>query len=579
MKTSQFPDYAPEPPLLITGGVIHVMDEDASSPEAILIVDGKVAAHGTLAELEPRLGSNGRKMDVKGATVIPGLVDTHPHLLHFALGCESIVDLTDARDHDEIVRRIAEKAKTTPEGEWIITTPVGEPYYFTRRSYLDLAERRMPDRHVIDRATDRHPVYIQAWAPRTPNVCAFNTMALHRLSLTDLVPDRVGDVWLDKDDEGRLTGILSGSVNSSIYTFDPFWTQIFSKIPPPMDDPMRTTRKAMADYNRLGVTTVYEGHVMSADHIGIYRALREQRLLSLRVMAAMEVEPYAMFPYQPLSTEELRTQMELARSLQVEGDDYFLVRGASLSEGGACWTGHHRSFQPYRDPYGRMTKGKRFISQEKKQVFVDFCLEHGVRANFCCGSPGDHEDFLEVLEARDGHQEGTTEGWILQHAAEISPNQTMRFHRLGFDVTTSMSFSWGLGDVMVERIGPQVAKDIVPLNRYLKLGIKVGAGSDWGPKNPFEHMRFAETHEFASGNFRNETPDHNVTREQAVAMWTREAGNVLRWRGVGTLEVGSFGDVAILDRDPLDCPLDDLPAATVLMTIVGGKVVYDRKAG
>ena len=127
---------------------------------------------------------------------------------------------------------------------------------------------------------------------------------------------------------------------------------------------------------------------------------------------------------------------------------------------------------------------------------------------------------------------------------------------------------------------PVISRDdqaaIVPLNRYLKLGMKVGAGSDWGPKNPFEHMKFAETHEFASGNFRNDSPDHNVTRAEAVAMWTREAGRVLRWQGVGTLEVGAFGDVAILDRDPLSCPRDDLPGTVVLTTIVGGKVVYDR---
>lgn len=571
-----FPQYNNEPPLLLTGGIIHTMAETGVSPEALLIINGKVAAHGSVAELEPRLGANGRKLDVQGATIMPGFIDTHPHLLHFSARSDALVDLTDAVDHDDIVQRIAERAKITPPGQWIVTTPVGEPYYFIRRSYKDLAERQLPNRHVLDKATDQHPVYIQAWAPRTPNVCAFNTMALRQLALTDMLPDRVSDVWIDKDDEGSLTGILRGSVNNSLYSFDPFWTQVFTKIPPLPIDPMRTTVKAMQDYNRLGVTTVYEAHNMTADHIQVYKKLREECLLSVRVMAAMEIEAYAMSPYQPLTMVELEQQMDVARSLQVEGDDYLCVRGASLSEGGACWTGHHRSFEPYRGPHGGMTKGMRFISQDKKKAFVEYCLKHGMRANFCCGSPGDHEDFLCIAEELDKDEEIASANWIIQHAAEISPQQTARLHKLGFDVTTSMSFSWGLGDIMVERIGAHVTKDLIPLNRYLKMGMKVGAGTDWGPKNLFEHMKLAETHEFAVSGYRNDTPDHKVTREQAVAMWTREAAKVLQWEGLGTLSVGSMGDVVIVDRDPLNCPLEELATADVLMTIVGGKVVYQK---
>ncbi len=570
-----FPKYVSPPPVLIFGGPVRLMDGSGVMPEAVLIADGKVVEHGSVRHLEQKLGADGRRIDAKGATILPGLIDTHPHLLHFAARSESFVDLSDAVDHDDIVRRIAEKAKTTPPGEWIMTTPVGEPFYFIRRSYKDLAERILPDRHVLDHASDRHPIFIQAWTPQTPNVCAFNTMALRKLSLTDNTPDRVGDVWLDKDESGSLTGLLRGSVNT-VYCFDPFWTQLYSKIPLPSVNPLSTTRKAMSDYNRLGVTTVYEAHNMTADHIGVYKQLRESRELTVRVMAAMEIELYAMPPYQPQSLEEMSKTLDIARSLQVEGDDYLCVRGATLSDGGPCWTGHHRSFEPYLDPYGQQTKGKRFVSQEKKQAFVHYCLEHGMRANFCSGSPGDHEDFLSVLETAEDGGNISDSSWIIQHAAYIDPQQTRRFHRLGFDLTTSMSFPWGLGDVMVERIGPHVTRDLVPLNRFLQEGMTVGAGTDWGPKNLFEHMKLAETHEFAGSSYRNDTPDHKITRDQAVAMWTREAGKVLRWGQLGTLATGSHGDVVVVDRDPLTCRLDDLPGTEVLMTLVGGKTVHDQ---
>lgn len=569
-----FPEYETSIPLLIYGGPIHVMDESANMPEALLVAGGKVVGHGTLRDLETKVGSAVRRLDTKGAVSIPGLIDTHPHLLHFAARSESFVDLSNAVDHDDIVRRIAAKAAQTPPGEWIMTTPVGEPYYFIRRSYRDLHERSLPNRHVLDRATDKHPVYVQAWAPETPNACAFNSLALYRLSLTDDVPERVADVWLDKDDDGALTGILRGSVNT-VYSFDPFWTQIYSKIPYPSVNPLSTTRKAMSEYNRLGVTTVYEAHNMTAEHIRVYRSLRETRDLTVRVMAAMEIELYAVPPYRAKTLAQFMEALDTARALGVEDDDYLCVRGATLSEGGACWTGHLRSFEPYRDPYGNRTKGKRFISQEKKRAFVRYCLEHGVRANFCCGSPLDHEDFLQALEEVEGSSDVSERHWIMQHAAHTSPNQARRFRRLGLDITTSAGFAWGLGDNIVERMGAEALRDFMPISRFLKLGIRVGAGSDWGPKNMFEQIKLAETHEFARSGYRNDGPDQSVTRNEAVAMWTREAGRILRWQSLGTLALGSLGDIAIIDRDPLTCALDDLSGTEVLQTILGGRTVFD----
>src|SRR5690606_2731724 len=102
-----------------------------------------------------------RRIDMRGGTLMPGIIDTHPHILHFAAQKAPLVDLTTAVNHDDIVERIRRRAAVTPKGQWILTTPVGEPHYFRRRSYRDLEERRLPDRHVLDRATTDHPVHIQ----------------------------------------------------------------------------------------------------------------------------------------------------------------------------------------------------------------------------------------------------------------------------------------------------------------------------------------------------------------------------------------------------------------------------------
>ena len=484
------------------------------------------------------------------------------------------MELGDVRSHAEIVERIRAKAQATPPGKWIYCTPIGDPYYYHRGSYLDLAERRMPDRWVLDQGTSQHPVIIQGWGPKTPNAVAFNSLALRTLAITDQTPARVCDVWIDKDDSGRTTGVLRGSVNT-LYCFDPYWTQLITKIPPPDVDMRQTTRTAMAEYNAMGVTTVYEPHNMNKAHIDAYGALHAERALTVRVMAAMETEMFAFAPFQPLSLDDYRRQLDLARSLIRTGDDWFNVTGATISEGGPCWSGYMRTFEPSLDPYGRPNRAFRFASREKEIEFAEYCLQHGIRANFLAVGHVDQEDFLDVLEELAGKgRDIRSKGWLLQHSMLISEAQGRRYKALGFDMTTTMSFTWGKGNIYGERIGRHVWKDLIPLARLLRQGLNVAGGSDWGPKYPFEQIALAQTHEFGGSGHRNDTPDHAISREEAVAMWTRRAGQVLHWPGVGTLEPGAYADMAIVDRDPLACGIEDLPGTKVLRTLLGGTTVF-----
>ena len=110
-------------------------------------------------------GAGARRVDLHGATVLPGFVDTHPHLMHFGVLAEPLVDLSDTRSHADIVDRIARRARDTEPGEWIMTTPAGEAHYFVRRSYRDLAEGELPDRTVLDRAAPGHR-HRARWADR-----------------------------------------------------------------------------------------------------------------------------------------------------------------------------------------------------------------------------------------------------------------------------------------------------------------------------------------------------------------------------------------------------------------------------
>jgi len=561
--------------IVLTGGPVLAMDGASPPHEAVVVKEGRIHALGTRDDMRAAAGRDARIVDVAGATIMPGLIDTHPHLLHFAAREYSLVKLFDAKDHDDIVARIRAKAKTTPKGQWILCSPIGEPHYFIRRSYRDLPERRLPDRHALDRATTDHPVHIQAWAPTTPNVCAFNSAGLFAIGISSFIPDKVCDVTIEKDDAGELTGLMRGAVNN-YYCFDPYWTQIQSKMPGPATwDLHDSTIQAMGEYNRQGVTTVYEGHNMRADHVRAYKRLREEEALTLRVMSAVDAETYAYPPFRPASMEAFRANLETGLSLLETRDAMFRMTGMSFSPGSPMGPGTIRMFDPYRGPFGEETRGITFLSFEKQQAFIEFCAAKGLRANFVVAGYRDTDDVIRGLAKIAGKVDLKDRHWMIQHALVITDEQARRLHAHGCDFTTCIGFCWAKGDLYGERGGRHLWRDLTPIKRLMNIGLTVGCGSDWGPKNAWEQIQLGETHEFCGSGHRNDTPDHKLTRAESLLTWTRDAARVLRWEGIGTLAPGNHADLIVVDRDPLQCRLEDLPATRVLATMLGGRGVFD----
>jgi hypothetical protein len=258
-------------PTVLTNARVITCDPHNSLASALAIDEGRIVAVGDDDAVRSQVDAMAKTIDLEGAVVLPGLIDTHPHLMHFGALAEPLVDLGDARSHDDIAERIARRARTVPKGQWIMTTPVGEPHYFIRRSYRDLPEGDLPDRGVLDRAAPDHPVFIQAWAPVVPNVCAMNTRALRQLGITRATPDRVDNVWIEHDTAGEPTGRLRGSV-TNYYCDSPFMNDLLRQLPILLPDALVSgTERAMRAANEMGVTTVYEAHLMTFSLIELYR--------------------------------------------------------------------------------------------------------------------------------------------------------------------------------------------------------------------------------------------------------------------------------------------------------------------
>ncbi|MGQ4618876.1 amidohydrolase family protein [Nocardia sp. R7R-8] len=566
---------ATQPNIVYTGGQV-IVDSRGPAAEAIWIHDGRIGAVGTADEVIAAAGPDAEHQDLDGAVVIPGLIDTHPHLLHFSGFLAGLVNLADVRDHEEIVALLREKAEQTPKGKWVRATPVGEPHYFRRRGYRDLVEGELPNRHVLDRASTDHPVIIEAWAPVLPNALAMNSAALELLGIDATTPDRASDVWIEKDADGNPTGILRGNV-TNYYNDDPFFAGLHAKMPPIVDLELApgAVIAGMAKYNSMGITTVYEAHAMTFDLLDAYRALRAHNLLTVRVKAAPELQPRAMIEDTELPPEGIRANLEKALAITELEDEWLRFDGITTCTYGPCHSGNLYWPAGYKDAYGRDTTGKRVVSAEANRMAFEFCAEHGLRLNLCAVSPAEIDDHLAMADEVMAEYGLDRTGWVVQHGFLLREDQAKALVDRGFDMTVSMSFTFGKGDTIAERFPADALPLLNPLRQVIDAGLRPAGGMDWGPNNPWEQMQLALTHKRYPSGASNAGPAQVISREEAFDMWTVNGAEVIRWEGLGALAPGNPADIAIVDRNPITCDLDDLPHTRVLRTHLGGRIVHD----
>jgi predicted amidohydrolase YtcJ len=560
---------------LLRNGCIYTMDERDTVAEAVLIRDGHIVAVGPAREVERLAHPGAAAVDLRGACVLPGLIDTHPHLLHYGTLEAPLVPLWDCRSHAEIVERLTARARETEPGEWIQATPVGEPHFFFRRSYRDLEEGVLPDRHVLDRASSHHPIVVQAWAPVRPSCMAFNSMALERLGIRGDAPEHLGNVWIDKDASGAPTGLVSGAV-VNYYAFDSFAGRLWNAIPfLDLDQVAPGTLRAIDAYHRQGVTGVYENHMMEPVLIAAYQALRRDEKLAMRVLVSQEAESYGMPFSEERSMPELVALLEhVAASIDV-GDARLRIDGLTIMWDGYCFGGAQMMRAPYLDAFGRMTRGHRHITPEKAELVMRFCAQRRLHLNLLVMGLAAHDEMLALVESVALDHDLASLGWTLVHATTIEASQVARYERLGFSVTTSMTFAYGEGDLMRRSMGSRVLADLVPLGRFVEAGMAVAGSTDWGPKNPWEQIQLASTHELGESGLRNLGDAQRISRTEAVAMFTRNAARVMRWPEIGVLRAGNRADLVVVDRDPIRCEVDTIAATRVLRTIFDGTPVHD----
>jgi predicted amidohydrolase YtcJ len=548
---------------VLVNGRVLTLDRARPTAEALAVRDGRILAVGTRGEARTWRDRRTAVVDLRSATVIPGLVDAHAHLdreglkrLHPSLArCRSIGDL------QMLVRRLA--AGRRP-GEWIVTMPLGTPPFY-RDAPGCLAEGRWPTRADLDLAAPEHPVYLRGiWGywNKPPVYSVANSLALRRAGVTRDTASPKG-VEILRDAAGEPTGVFVEHNLIQVLEFTlmreaPRFTHA---------DRLAALEASQRAYAARGVTSVYEGHGIAPEVLAVYREAREKDALHLR--ATLAVSPTWDGPVEAASALREVASWAGGRGL---GDDVLRVAGICLHYGGDDEVARilHEA-QPYTGWAGFVESAN---SREAYTLQAMLAARLGVRVNTlvtrCL------PDVLDVWEKVDRQHPIRHLRWVLVHLHAADRGQLQRIKRLGAVATTNpISYLWrSAADEAAKLAG--AGDTLLPHRSLLRHRIPFGLATDNKPPDPWMALAaVVARRDMTSGMLLG--PAERLGRLDALRALTVGGAWITRTeRDAGTLATGRRADLAVLEGDPLTLPLEALPQMKVRLTMVGGRIVHGK---
>jgi predicted amidohydrolase YtcJ len=552
-----------EADLILHHGKVVSVDRAFAIHEAIAVKDGKVLAAGRNADLLKLAGPKTESIDLKGRTLIPGLMDSHTHPSNASL-YEFDHAMPEMESIADVLAYIKSRAAVAPEGQWITTSQI----FITR-----LKEQRYPTRAELDAVAPKHPVAFQTGPDASVNTLALQLNKIDRnFQIPAGVPGKV-----ERDANGEPTGILRTSGNY-------FKTGNTGASAPTEAQRKERLVALFKDYNSVGITTISDRSA-SLSAIESYAKLRDAGQLTVRVSASQGVG----------SLGELAKIQESIRAvamhkLHTERDDWVRIVGIKMFLDGGMLTGSAYMREPWglseiysiTDPQYR---GVLFIPKDRLKPMVRTAVESGLQ--FTAHSVGDGavHALLDVYDelAKEGLPIRQTRACVT-HSNFMSKESVETAARLG--VVLDIQPAWLYLDTrtLTKQFGYDRLRYFQPLKSIFAAGGVAGGGSDHmqkigsfrsvNPYNPFLGMATAITRR-AKWHDGQLHPEEALTREQALRFYTINNAKLLfKEDRTGSLEPGKLADLALLDTDLLTCPEDKIAATRVLRTYVGGKLVW-----
>ena len=407
--------------LVLRHGKIITVDRHGTIAEAVAI-DGDTILHvGSSAEMQPFIGPETRVIELRGACVIPGLIDAHAHMDREGLR-DLFPSLAGAQSVHDVVDLIAREVAAKPPGEWLVTAPLGTPPYHFDVAEM-LAENRVPTRWDLDAVSAENPVYIQAiwgywgWPPL---VSVLNSRALELCGIGRQTQPPWEGVEIRRDRHGEPTGIILEhnfvpTVEFTLLQQAPRFT---------IDQRVQGLRLSMQRFNAAGTTSIYEGHGIDPDLMLAYKRLWAE--------GSMTVRSHLLFTPPSKSANEFREQIEdwaRVASGAGLGDDWLRVGGMCFQLSGdrtvaelrrrakpyTSWAGH------YHDP----------VTPAELRELAVIAAQNDLRVCVLADQIPNVDAVLTAFEEADRYAGIRDKRYVIQHLQFATPRQLERMKALG----------------------------------------------------------------------------------------------------------------------------------------------------
>ena len=567
--TSRADDIPVPADLIIFNAKVLTVNSNFTVAQAVAIRGDKIVAVGKDKQMEPYKGVDTRLLDAKGRTVMPGLYDSHVHSFKAAISelDRPLPVLNSIAGAQEYIRKqVAEK----PPGSWIIL----ERVYPTR-----LLEGRFPTKKELDAAAPKNPVY---W--NSGPVAMVNSKALE-LSKIDINSTNPPSGEIVRDPKTRQpTGLLRNAAS-------------MLKLPRVTNAPTaQQTREAVIHlhqlYNQQGITSIGERRT-EPESIDLFRDLSKSGELTVRVNCTRVIEPGANVD-EALARLDAVTNAgpgKLPYGPTGVGDDWVRMGPLKVFMDGGILVGSAYMRTPWGiGPTYQITEpAYRGMLNQDPEIMNPLYLEaaqRGWQLTAHCTGDAAMDTLLNIYERISFKMDIHERRFLVTHADFVPSDNWARCQKLGVAADSQPVWLYKDGASLTKTLGKNRMKTFLPLKSWFEHGLIVGGGSDHmvkldsidatNPWNPWLGMWTALTRQTVQGAVIN--PDQKLTREQVIRMYTINNCYLnFEEQKKGSLEPGKYADLIMVDQDLLKCWDDDVMNTKVLLTMVGGKVVWQAK--
>ena len=532
--------------LILYNAKIHTVDKDNPTATALAIKDGKFIAVGSDAAIMQFAGENTTLIDVKKKRVIPGINDSHIHLIrgglnyNLELRWDGVPSLADA------MRMLKEQVARTPSPQWVRVVGGWSEFQF--------AERRMPTLDEINAIAPDTPVFILHLYDRA----FLNRAALKAVGYTKDTPAPLGG-QIQKDAKGEPTGLIIATPNALI-----LYATLGKGPKLSYEHQLNSTRHYMTELNRFGITSVIDaggGFQNYPDDYKVIHELHEKKQLTVRVA-------YNLFTQR--AKQEFEDFDNWTQSVkQYQGDDMYRHNGA-----GEMLVFSAADFEDFLQPRPNLPENLEAELEKVIRLLVENRWVFRLHATY-------NESitrFLDVFEKvnRDIPFNGLP--WIFDHAETIDEKNIERVKALGGGIAIQSRMAYQ-GEYFTDRYGTEAASHTPPVKRMLQMDVPVGAGSDAtrvSSYNPWVSMYWLTAGKTVGGLqiYNDET---KLSRETVLELYTRGSAWFSNEQNKkGCIKVNMLADVAILNDDYFAIDDEYIKNIEAVLTIVDGRIVYAK---